>query len=161
MIAVLESLDHPEDVLVKDQISFSQYFNGLGIWAGSLQNLGFTSMCQFKGTQNDTITLLGHPIDSDTVDIPINVGWNWIGSLTFMEASNGYLLKSSTAGNLSQEEDGVQVELASLASNSGRVVAGIRSNEWEVNSSEYEHSMTLVGVVEADELNVLVLKRRR
>lgn len=195
--AVLESLDHPQDVLVKDQVSFSQYFNALDIWAGSLQNLGYTSMYQFKGTQNDTIVLLGHPIDPDTVDIPINVGWNWIGylpqrgasvdtalasltpldgdivknqtsfaqyvagvgwigSLTTMEAPNGYLLKSSVPGILLQPTEGLldptQQALNNVMTNP---TATIRSSGWDVNPSQFEHSMTLVGIVEADDVSML------
>ncbi len=183
---VLESLDHPQDVLIKDQVSFSQYFNAIGEWAGSLQDLGYTSMYQYKGTQNDTITLLGYPIDPDTVDIPINIGWNWIGylpqngasvdtalgslsplngdivknqtsfaqyvtgvgwigSLTYMEAPNGYLLKSSTEGVLFQSEP----EKSLFVNRPEEQLAGTRSSTWDINPSDFEHSMTLIGVVEA------------
>ncbi len=195
--AVLESLDYPEDVLVKDQVSFSQYFNALDIWAGSLQHMGYTSMYQFKGTQNDTITLLGHPIDPDTVDIPIYAGWNWIGylpqqgasvdhalsaltpldgdivknqyefaqyvsgigwigSLSYMEAPNGYLLKASTPGILKQITDPVTIETPQIASvGTTPPMATTRSSIWNVNPSEFEHSMTIVGVVEASGENML------
>ena len=79
--SVLESLEDPTDLLIKDQTSFSTYFGAFNTWAGSLTDIGYTSMYQVKGTQNDTITMLGFLIDPDTVDIPIKVGWNWIGYL--------------------------------------------------------------------------------
>lgn len=192
---VLESLDHPQDVLIKDQVSFSQYFNAIGQYAGSLQELGYRGMYQFKGTQNDTITLLGYPIDPDTVNIPIQEGWNWIGylpqqgsvvdsalasltplngdivknqttfaqyvagvgwigSLTHMQSPEGYLLKSSNAGTLIQTNS-VNSESEWITEDVMNRSAATRSNTWSINANEFEHSMTMVGIVKSNDETVL------
>ena len=185
---VLESLKYPENLLIKRQGGFSNYVTGPNAWFGTAQTLGYTEMYQLRGTQNDTISLLGYLIDPDTVDIPIHVGWNWIGylpqqgahvndalssltpltgdiiknqnsfaqyvagvgwvgSLNYMEAPNGYLLKSSTAGVINMHEPDITVT-GLTAGNTGTTSQGeeeeatVRTTVWTVNPAEFEHSMT-------------------
>ncbi len=193
---VLESLEYPENATLKSKEPFSQYSSGLGMWIGNLNELGYREMYKYKGTTNDTISLLGHPIDPDTVQIPIEIGWNWIGyipqqgaslddalssltplngdiikgrstfaqyvagtgwigSLNYMEAPNGYLLKSATGGVLQPfQGDGTpQLLVGGEERNNG--MAGQRSSNWEVNAASFEHSMTMVAWVQKDSLSIL------
>lgn len=102
----LESLAHPEDDLIKAQASFAEYFGGN--WLGSLTELNNTGMYQFRADAPDTIQMVGTLIDPDSLSIPINSGWNWIGyvpnyalpvseALAGLEPLNGDIIKGQTA----------------------------------------------------------------
>lgn len=78
--AALASLTRPEDATIKGQTSFSQYFNGGSVWAGSLTELSHLTMYQYNGTAFDSLVLLGHPVDPAT-PMALSAGWNWIGYL--------------------------------------------------------------------------------
>lgn len=106
----LVSLSHPENDLIKSQTAFANYYNdpALNGWVGSLSDLNNTSMFQFRADVQDTISMVGLPIDIDMVDIPLNVGWNWIGyvpqspmfvneALASLAPLNGDIIKSQTA----------------------------------------------------------------
>jgi hypothetical protein len=78
--AALSSLTRPEDATIKGQTSFSQYFNGGSVWAGSLTALSHLTMYQYNGTAFDSLEILGNPIDPAT-PMSLSAGWNWIGYL--------------------------------------------------------------------------------
>jgi len=78
--AALASLTRPEDATIKGQTSFSQYFNGGSVWAGSLTELSHLTMYQYNSTAFDSLVVLGHPVDPAT-PISLSAGWNWIGYL--------------------------------------------------------------------------------
>ncbi len=78
--AALSSLTRPEDATIKGQTSFSQYFNGGSVWAGSLTALSHLTMYQYNGTAFDSLVILGNPIDPAT-PMSLSAGWNWIGYL--------------------------------------------------------------------------------
>jgi len=63
------------------------------------------------------------------------------------------LLKSSTEGELFQAEPSNPVFINSPEP--AGLMAQSRATTWEVNPNEFEHSMTLIGMVEADEANIL------
>ncbi|NOT38307.1 MAG: T9SS type A sorting domain-containing protein [Saprospiraceae bacterium] len=73
----LESLTNPQGATIKSQVPFSQYFTNLNQWFGSLDTLGPQHMYQYFSQEYDSISMVGHHIDS--LAIPIKVGWNWIG----------------------------------------------------------------------------------
>lgn len=198
---VLESLDHPENCYIKDQVVFADYSDSLDAWSGSLIDMSYTTFYKFRGTQNDTISLLGHPIDPDTVNISLHENWNWIGyipqqgrtvdealaslsplngdlikgqtsfaqyvagvgwigSLNFMEAPNGYMLKISNADTLehlvgNDPEFNFALNNDDVIRNNGSIGAAVRSNVWDINPAAFEHSMTLVTTVEKDAFNLL------
>lgn len=97
--AMLASLMHPNNGLIKGQTQFSQYFDGGQSWVGSLQNLSHETMYQYRSDLKDTLTLVGAPIDPSTVDIPIVAGWNWIGYLPQRGQPLGTALASLTPLN--------------------------------------------------------------
>lgn len=78
--SLLKSIDVPTDGIIKSQTEFAQYADGFG-WFGSLSSIGNISAYQLRLNENDTIVYTGNLIDPDTVDIPLNIGWNWIGYL--------------------------------------------------------------------------------
>jgi len=105
---VLESLSNPLNGLIKDQTTFSQYSSSISSWIGSLSELGYTSMYQYKAYTNDTLHLIGEIINPDTVLIPITSGWNWISylpntpltpneALASLNPLNNDIIKSRTA----------------------------------------------------------------
>lgn len=62
-----------------------------------------------------------------------------------MEAPNGYLLKSSTEGILLQtKSDGYQRMMRP------QILAGSRSSTWDIRPEDFEYSMTMIAIVEAD-----------
>ena len=76
----LESLTNPKGALIKGQTAFSSYSTSLSSWIGSLKNLSHLSMYQYQSAFNDSLLLLGSPLDP-TTPIPVVSGWNWIGFL--------------------------------------------------------------------------------
>ncbi|MEI6411762.1 MAG: T9SS type A sorting domain-containing protein, partial [Bacteroidota bacterium] len=103
--AVLASLDHPDNDLMKSQTQFSTYGGG---WFGSLTTIGNNGMYVFKADLPDTLQMLGNMIDPATTNIPLVQGWNWIGyipnyalpindALSSVAAQSGDLIKSQTA----------------------------------------------------------------
>ena len=68
----------PSISYIKDQNSFSDYYDGFGWW-GSLDSLKLTSMYKLVSSAQDTISYIGAVVSSDLVPINITAGWNWIG----------------------------------------------------------------------------------
>ncbi|MDO8971899.1 MAG: hypothetical protein Q7U74_14490, partial [Saprospiraceae bacterium] len=63
--AALESLNHPQNDLMKGQNAFSTYLNGTG-WLGSLNTLGNTSMYIYRADQPDTLNMMGNVLNPAT-----------------------------------------------------------------------------------------------
>lgn len=78
---VLKSLSRPENDFIKGQTSFSQYYAEGSQWVGSLSTVSNKTMYQYRADLQDTIAMLGMPINLSTASIPIKTGWNWIGYL--------------------------------------------------------------------------------
>ena len=68
-------------------------------------------------------------------------GLGWIGSLEYMQAPEGYLLKMTNAGTLTypQNFDDTPVE--------NRTVTSDPRSPWSVHAPDFEHSMTIVGML--------------
>ncbi|RMF01019.1 MAG: T9SS C-terminal target domain-containing protein [Bacteroidetes bacterium] len=78
--AALSSLTNPSTGLIKDQTTFANYSDNLGIWGGSLTDLTHLTMYQYRSGAYDSLLLVGMPVDPST-PMPITTGWNWIGFL--------------------------------------------------------------------------------
>jgi hypothetical protein len=76
----LSSLTNPAGGLIKGQVPFSQYLEVTDSWVGSLTDLSHLTMYQYRSMTNDSLLLVGAPVDP-TTPININVGWNWLGFL--------------------------------------------------------------------------------
>jgi hypothetical protein len=88
----------------------------------------------------------------------INPQFGWIGNLKFLQPPNGYQLKIATPGTLiyppkSSNKSATKGpnELAAESRGSSEQ-AGM--SLWTVNPSQFEHSMTLIGMVKASNINV-------
>lgn len=80
----------------------------------------------------------------------INPTFGWIGSLQYMQPPNGYQIKVTTPGTLTYPPP-TQVN--------GTVESRGEKNEqpvafWQVNPAQYEHSMTLIGMLKANNTNI-------
>ncbi len=102
--SVLNSLSPGSGDLVKSQTSFSQYVESAG-WVGGLDSLDNVSMYQIKIAENDSLDLLGFPVNVDLTPIAIAPGWNWVSyqpqtsleinqALVSLDAITGDLIKS-------------------------------------------------------------------
>ena len=89
----------PQGATIKGQTAFSQYFNGGGVWAGSLTQLSHLTMYQYRSNSLDSIVLLGNPVNLETTSIPVVAGWNWIGYLPQQGMSVDSALQSLTPLN--------------------------------------------------------------
>ncbi|MBK8557235.1 MAG: hypothetical protein IPL65_16370 [Lewinellaceae bacterium] len=86
----------------------------------------------------------------------INSQFGWVGNLKFMQPPLGYQLKMSTPGtliypppsNFNGDDDAAR-------GNSGKSVAGAPpSSFWSVDPTQYENSMTLIGMLKANGNNI-------
>ncbi|MFT4532664.1 MAG: hypothetical protein ACI9P5_000008 [Saprospiraceae bacterium] len=181
--SVLVNINDPINGIFKSQTEFAQYADGFG-WFGSLNTIGNVSSYQLRINNYDTLLLQGNLIDPDTVDIPISIGWNWIGytprsplpintALDSITLLDGDLIKSQTEFAQFVSGFGWIGTLRNLRPNEGYILkssvedvlqypniisnftesqaAKARSENlpdgWEVNPFEFEHNMTLTGIV--------------
>jgi hypothetical protein len=93
------------------------------------------------------VPLNGDVIKSQTSFAQYVAGFGWLGNLSYMEAPNGYLLKLSNSGTLRYPDNSVIAPL--VAERSAPI-----STHWTVDPTQFEHSMTLIGMLSADGLNV-------
>jgi hypothetical protein len=93
------------------------------------------------------VPLNGDVIKSQTSFAQYVAGFGWLGNLAYMEAPNGYLLKLSNSGTLRYPDNSVIAPL--VAERSAPI-----STHWTVDPTQFEHSMTLIGMLSADGLNV-------
>ena len=82
---VLSTLDHPQNDLIKTRNTqdapFAEYLTGANQWIGPLKRIDSKKLYLFRADQPDTIRLSGSIIDPATVQIQVDIGWNWIGYL--------------------------------------------------------------------------------
>ncbi|MCB9333274.1 MAG: T9SS type A sorting domain-containing protein [Lewinellaceae bacterium] len=96
-----------------------------------------------------TLTPLnGDIVKSQTAFAQYVAGTGWIGSLKFMEAPKGYKLKISNAGSLVYPSNFKGNEV--LEERGGAPVA---TNFWNVDPTQFEYSMTLVGMLSVNGQN--------
>jgi hypothetical protein len=86
-------------------------------------------------------------IKSQTSFAQFVAGFGWLVNLNYMEAPNGYLIKLSTSGTLTYPEDNLLSPTVADRSNP-------ISSYWSVDPTQFEHSMTLIGMLSAEGLNV-------
>ena len=83
----------------------------------------------------------------------INPTFGWIGNLKFMQPPNGYQLKLSTPGTLvyppasNLQGDPINTQ------NRGPKESAQPLNFWTVDPTQFEHSMTLIGMLKSNEVN--------
>jgi hypothetical protein len=70
-------------------------------------------------------------------------GFGWIGNLQYLQAPEGYLLKLAAAGTLTYPNNftGNAVE------ERGEPMVLPRSLPWQIEPSQYEHTMTMIGMI--------------
>ena len=93
------------------------------------------------------VPLNGDVIKSQTSFAQYVAGFGWLGNLAYMEAPNGYLLKLSNPGTLTYPDNSVMAPLVAERS-------APTSAYWTVDPTAFEHSMTLIGMLSAEGLNV-------
>ncbi|TXB63176.1 LamG-like jellyroll fold domain-containing protein [Phaeodactylibacter luteus] len=105
---ILAALSRPQGGTIKGQAAFSVFFDAGNVWTGALQALSHVQSYQYKSSVQDSLLILGHPVNPDSVLIPLQPGWNWIGylpqqglsidsALTALEPAAGDILKSQDA----------------------------------------------------------------
>lgn len=88
----------------------------------------------------------------------INPQFGWIGNLKYMQPPNGYQLKIATPGTLiypppPTNKAAAQGQHQETADSRGPGEDDVLSL-WSVNPTQFEHSMTLIGMVKAGNVNV-------
>ena len=88
----------------------------------------------------------------------INPAFGWIGNLKFMQPPNGYQLKLTAPGTLtypppSSDLGGGGPDLSTLARGPKNGIPPAE-NFWSVDPTQFEHSMTLIGMLESSDSNV-------
>lgn len=190
--SVLQDINDPVNGVIKSQTEFAQYADGFG-WFGSLDTIGNISAYQLRVNAYDTIEMIGTLIDPDSIEIPLNVGWNWIGyiprspmstnqALASVTSLDGDVIKSQTQFSQYVSGFGWIGTLKTLRPDEGYIINtsiqdtlmypdvefGLKGNtiavekrnstlpeDWEVNPSEYEHSMTMTSIAVEGEENII------
>jgi len=80
----------------------------------------------------------------------INPAFGWIGNLQYMQPPNGYQIKVATPGTLTYPPPGVNRPAEQLESRGGKEKPVAF---WNVNPSQFEHSMTLIGMLKVNGQN--------
>lgn len=91
-------------------------------------------------------------------------GFGWIGNLKFLQPPQGYQIKTANAGTLtypppSQQLTGGNNGTNDRGKNPNANTAALEQQEpvssfWTVNPSQFEYSMTLIGMLKANSVNV-------
>lgn len=76
----------------------------------------------------------------------------WVGNLSQMSPPNGYLLKTAQAGTLTYPPQPLAPEIPA-ESRGGKPDDPPPASFWTVDATQYEHSMTLIGMFQADGAN--------
>ncbi len=75
---VLTDLQTTQNDIFKSQTEFANYSQSL-TWVGSLNNIDVAASYKLKSQTAQNFKVSGYRVIADTVQIPINAGWNWIG----------------------------------------------------------------------------------
>ena len=78
----------------------------------------------------------------------VNSNSGWVGSLSHLKPPNGYMLKMAQAGTLNYPSSITSPEPSSEVRGGGPAEA-----YWTIDATKYEHSMTFIGMLEADSAN--------
>jgi hypothetical protein len=137
--------DQPDTIQMRgaliDPASLSIPISAGWNWVGYVPNYALTVTQALAGLT----PLNGDIIKGQTAFAQYIAGFGWLGSLQFMEPPHGYQLKISNAGTLTyppqpQNKPSTEPHPSLLTP---------RSSLWEVDATQYEHSMTLVGMLSA------------
>ena len=100
--------------------------------------------------------LNGDVIKSQTAFAQYVAGFGWLGNLTYLEAPKGYLIKLAQPGVLTYPGN----NLLDPNGSANRVTTGgsgtkatSRSPMWTVDATQFEQTMTLVGIISAEGIN--------
>ncbi len=104
---VLQNLSASTNDLIKNQIQFSQYVEGMG-WVGALSTMTHETMYQTRVQTPQEFEIVGEAYDTDTNPIVITEGWNWLGYLPqFITNTNNALSSlNSTTGDIVKSQYG-------------------------------------------------------
>ncbi len=112
---------------------------------------------QFPLTVNAALASLtpanGDLIKSQTQFAQYLAGFGWIGNLTYMSPPNGYLLKMASAGTLTYPQPQIGKPSVSTSLND-RVKIDSRNSIFQVDATKFEHSQTLIAMLENSGANV-------
>lgn len=75
---VLNDMQAVQGDVIKGKDAYAQ-FPSTGIWSGTLSSLNYKEMYKINAENAHSFIVTGAKVISDTVDIPIVEGWNWIG----------------------------------------------------------------------------------
>ena len=179
---VLGSLAPAADDQIKDQSKFAKYGTDHN-WFGNLDTIRAASMYQLKLTKADSIARVGAVIPANTVRIPVDIGWNyigylpqtslavntalsslgakdsniiksqyefaiytakyntWVGSLSMMKPTLGYLLKASKKDTLVYS---IPLAKASFIASSKGNATDMPQPSWSVEPAKYQYTMSMV-----------------
>ena len=113
-------------------------------WVGYVPNYALTVSQALAGLT----PLNGDIIKGQTSFAQYIAGFGWLGSLLFMEPPHGYQLKISLPGTLTYPPQPQNKDAASLGQ-SVIANADVHPSHWMVDATQFEHSMTLVGMFSA------------
>jgi hypothetical protein len=100
---VLESISAQNGNQIKSQKYFANYSTNLG-WDGSLVHGGGfnnTDMYMVKLSNSNVLKYSGSKLNAETIQIPLNTGWNWIG---YTPNNNMYLNDALAFANPAQND---------------------------------------------------------
>ncbi len=116
---------------------------------------------QFPLTVNEALASLtplnGDLIKSQTQFAQYLAGFGWIGNLKYMSPPNGYLLKMASAGTLTYPNApvGGKPGVGGADANNGKLVKiDSRNSVFQVDATKFEHSQTLIAMLENAGSNV-------
>jgi len=104
---VLQNLSADTNDLIKNQIQFSQYVEGMG-WIGALSTINFESMYQTRVQNAQVFEIVGEAVDTDTNFVSITNGWNWLGYLPqfITNTNNALSALNSVTGDIVKSQYG-------------------------------------------------------
>ncbi len=113
---------------------------------------------QFPLTVNEALASLtplnGDLIKSQTQFAQYLAGFGWIGNLQYMEPPNGYLLKMTNAGTLTYPNAPVGGKPGVVGGDANNGKIDSRNLVWQVDATKFEHSQTLIAMLENSGQNV-------
>jgi hypothetical protein len=166
---VLKTIEPITGSVVKTQNAFAQYSERTKTWDGTLTSFDNLKSYMINLPKNDTLRFAGNQI-TDTLIIPVDSGWNWIGYprftysspaeylAPFAKASNDIFKSQSQfttyngtgwSGSLSFLEPGDGFKLKAGNAVNFHVAPGTRAvPNWNVNVKENELNMGVTAVLQ-------------